>query len=730
MTLTSPPIAPVSDWDPLNPVHETDPTSEHSRLRHRYPVAFTSRFGGFYTLSRYEDILSAAADTDTFISGQKATIPDTTGADRAPRPPLEVDPPRHREFRTLLNRYFAPRRIRALEPVIRDIARELISSAVTGDAVDAVTAITYPMPSQVVCAFLGIPKEEAANIKWMANNVLEAAQSGDVAAHRAANDQVYAYIDALVEDRERTPHDPESDPVTGLLMSEIDGRSLTREEVTAVLRLVLQAGHGTTTNALGSTIRYLAEHPEEQRRLREDHTLIAGALEEILRMNTPARLLGRTTSRDVTVAGRLIPAGSKVALMWSSANRDAAVFERPDELIIDRRPNRHVAFGHGIHTCLGAPLARAELRIAVEELFAHTERIEIAGEVVNAGWPHIGPAELPVRLLPREQPLYRKTRARGADAVQFTAEIIGIMTIATDVVEVSLRNAEGDRLPRWAPGAHVELDLPNGASRQYSFSGDREERDTWRIAVLRERAGRGGSAYIHDELRVGDRIVARGPRNNFPLRETKRHVFLASGIGITPMLPMIAEATRRGDEWELHYVGRNRAHMAYAEQLAADPRVRLHVTSETGRPDLARLLHASSVGTTIYACGSPSFLEAAEAAAAHWPAGSFTTEHFAPKAGAGEPGEGALEEFDVELSRSGVRVHVEAGRSIIDACAARGVTIPGSCFEGTCGSCETPVLVGEPDHRDSVLTDAERERNEYIMPCVSRSRSAELVLDA
>src|SRR5690606_31146985 len=154
----------------------------------------------------------------------------------------------------------------------------------------------------------------------------------------------------------------------------------------------------------------------------------------------------------------------------------------------------------------------------------------------------------------------------------------------------------------------------------------------------------------------------------------------------------------------LHYVGRHRDAMAYLGELAQHAEAHVHVTSESGRPDLAQLLRESRAQTTIYACGSPSFLEAAERAAEHWPAGRCTTEHFAPKANAGVPGEGALETFDVDLARSGMRLRVQEGQSIIDACATRGVTIPGSCLEGTCGSCEVPVLAGEPDHRDSVLT--------------------------
>ncbi|QEW04567.1 cytochrome P450 [Microbacterium lushaniae] len=717
------------DWDPLTPGSETEPTGAHRRLREEHPVAFTRRWGGFYTLSRYSDILAAAADPVTYSSAQKTTIPDTTGPSRPPRPPLETDPPRHGQFRTLLNKYFAPRRIRALEPAIRRIARDLVSAAATGRPVEAVAEITYAMPAQVLCTFLGIPASDGAHIKTMANEVLSAAHRGDTTAHKAANDRIYAYIDALVAQRRDAPQDPESDPVSGLLQARIDGRPLTTDEVSAVLRLLLQAGHGTTTNALGSAIRLLAERPDIQRRLRAEPHLIAPAIEELVRVWTPARLLARTTTRDVELHDRLIPAGSKIALMWSSANRDADAFDDPDTFDLDRRPNRHVGFGHGIHTCLGAPLARAELRIAIEELFAVTEWIEPAGTAEDAGWPHIGPSALPVRLLPRRRALDTAS-ARDPRGEGLTATIQQIRPVADDVVELVLGRVDGADLPSWSAGAHVEIALPHGVSRPYSLCGDRSERDTWRVAVQRDPHSRGGSSYIHDTLRVGDALTVRGPRNHFPLAAAQRYVFLASGVGITPLLPMIRQVRDTGASWQLHYVGRVRERMAYADVLTRHPQTTLHVTAVDGRPDLAELLREVPTDTLVYACGSPEFLGAVEAATAHWPRGSLVVERFSPRPGADRPGADALEAFEVELARSGVTVPVVPGQSIIDACGLAGVTVPGSCFEGTCGSCETPVLSGVPDHRDSVLTAEERDRGELILPCVSRSRTPRLTLDA
>jgi cytochrome P450 len=393
---TETPLHP--DWDPLDPSVERDPTDEHARLRRECPVAHTDRFGGFWTLTRHEDIVAAAKDTDTFISSQKATIPDSA-ASRPARPPLEADPPEHGEYRQVLNPYFAPRKIRQFEPVIRELAGELVQQVIDRGEADVVPDFAYPYPATVLCAFLGLPREDSANLKGWANEVLGAARKGDAGAQNEANQRIYDYVAGAVAERQANLRDPGEDLISGLLSAHVGDGKLTEDGVTGVVRLLLQAGHGTTTNASGSAFRYLAEHPEEQDRLRQDPSSIPLFIEEVLRMWTPARLLARTASRDTEVGGRQIRKGDKVALMWASGNRDEAAYPDPDTFKADRRPNRHIAFGNGIHTCLGSPLARVELRIAVEELLSRTRRVEPAGPVVMAQWPHIGPESLPLRFI-------------------------------------------------------------------------------------------------------------------------------------------------------------------------------------------------------------------------------------------------------------------------------------------------------------------------------------------
>jgi len=302
-------------------------------------------------------------------------------------------------------------------------------------------------------------------------------------------------------------------------------------------------------------------------------------------------------------------------------------------------------------------------------------------------------------------------------------------TAAEGVVALGLADPDGEELPEWTPGAHIDLVMGEGLTRQYSLCGSTSNRSEWEIGVLLDPNSRGGSRFIHDELHEGDTIRVRGPRNAFPLVHSRRYQFIAGGIGITPMLPMIDAAEARGAEWHLLYGGRERASMAFLDRLERHgDRVAVSPRAEReGRLDLDSVLATSALETLVYCCGPEGLLGAVEEACRLWPAESLHVERFSPKVE--EPSPDALDTFEVECQRSGVTVSVPAGRSIYEVVEEAGVDVLGSCMEGVCGTCECDVIEGEPDHRDSVLSEAERSRGDMIMICVSRSRSERLVLD-
>ncbi|MEU0897177.1 PDR/VanB family oxidoreductase [Streptomyces massasporeus] len=295
--------------------------------------------------------------------------------------------------------------------------------------------------------------------------------------------------------------------------------------------------------------------------------------------------------------------------------------------------------------------------------------------------------------------------------------------VAEGVLALTLRHPLGEPLPAWAPGAHVDVLLEPGLERQYSLCGDPADRSAWRIAVLRESAGRGGSAHVHERLGQGAQLRVRGPRNNFGLEPAARYRFVAGGIGITPILPMLEAAEAAGAEWTLLYGGRTRGSMAFGEELRRyGDRVTIAPEDETGLLDLPSVLDDVPEGTLVYCCGPGPLLDAVEA---RCPSGVLRVERFRPK----EQETGGATEFEVELARSGRTLTVASDVSVLDAVREAGVEVLYSCTEGTCGTCETDVLDGEPDHRDSVLTEDERAAGETMLICVSRCRGKRLVLD-
>lgn len=298
--------------------------------------------------------------------------------------------------------------------------------------------------------------------------------------------------------------------------------------------------------------------------------------------------------------------------------------------------------------------------------------------------------------------------------------------IADGLVSLTLRDARGERLPDWTPGSHLDLVLADGATRQYSLCGDPRNPNEYRVAVRREVAGRGGSARIHDEVAVGDIVGFGGPRNHFALVPSPRLSFIAGGVGITPILPMIHQAEQLGVEWRLLYLGRSHTATGFLDELEQyGDRVTPHFGEESGRVDLAAWIGAERRDTKLYACGPVGMLDAIDSMCAAWRPGWVRMERFVAELVPPV----RSEPFEVELARSGRTVTVEPGDSISTAVRAVGVSLLTSCGAGLCGTCETTVLAGTPDHRDSVLDEAERRGGQSMFPCVSSSLDARLVLD-
>lgn len=309
-----------------------------------------------------------------------------------------------------------------------------------------------------------------------------------------------------------------------------------------------------------------------------------------------------------------------------------------------------------------------------------------------------------------------------------TLEISAKEDVADGVVTLTLVHPTGARLPDWTPGSHIELVLPEGTIRHYSLCGNRWDAYTYTVAVLREPQGRGGSAYVHDTLSRGDRLGVGSPRNHFPLVPSEKYLFIAGGIGITPLLPMIHQADLLGADWRLLYGGRTRASMAFTEELTAAYGERVHIRpqDEHGLLDLDSWLGTPRPDAKVYCCGPGPLLTAVETACEDWPPYALRTERFTA---ADRSAPVRDTPFEVELRRTGHTVTVAPDVSVLDAVRRAGVDVLSSCEQGTCGTCLTPVLHGRPDHRDSILADHQRAANDCMFLCVSRSCDDRLVLD-
>lgn len=297
---------------------------------------------------------------------------------------------------------------------------------------------------------------------------------------------------------------------------------------------------------------------------------------------------------------------------------------------------------------------------------------------------------------------------------------------AEGVAVLTLRRPDRAALPAWTAGAHIDVSLPNSLTRQYSLCGDPNHPGSYRIAVWREPEGRGGSEFVHRSLQAGHTVEIKGPRNNFPLLPALNYLFIAGGIGITPILPMLSAVEGRRANWTLLYGGRRRASMAFLNELASyGDRVTVAPQDEVGLLNIADLLGRPRPDTLVYCCGPEPLLSAVESRCATWPTGSLNVERFK----AIELGPQTDQPFELELRRTGTRLTVPAGKTILETIEETGTIVVHSCREGICGTCEIPVIDGIPDHRDSVLSPTAKDSNKVIMICVSRSKSKLLVLD-
>jgi cytochrome P450 len=374
------------------------------RLRRESPVHWQARdqYGarGFWIVSRYDDVKQVSKSPRLFCSERGTNIRDPQGMQGGGRMMLMMDPPDHVRFRKLVTSGFTPRRIDAIEPHVREIVDAILDQVAGKGECDFVTDVAAELPLRVIAEFLGVPEGDRHKIFDWSNRLIgfEDPEFMKDAANFTAALEMYGYADRLAEERLANPQD---DITTLLLHAEVDGEKLSRPEFSAFFLLLAVAGNETTRNLISHGMRLLIEHPEARERLLADRSLLPTAIEEMLRFSPPVMYFRRTATQDSEIAGTKIAAGDKVTVWYPSANRDEAVFERPDEFDVARHPNDHLAFGIGEHFCIGSHLARLEIRVMFEKLLERLPDIQPNGPVRYLRSHFInGVKSMPVRFTP------------------------------------------------------------------------------------------------------------------------------------------------------------------------------------------------------------------------------------------------------------------------------------------------------------------------------------------
>jgi cytochrome P450 len=358
----------ITEYSPFVPAVKEDPYPYYAWLREHHPVYYNDKLG-FYVLSRYADVEAAARTPDVFSSAQGI------GPERAPvAMMIAKDPPDHTRLRRLVSKAFTPKMVEQLAPRIQEIVDELLDAALPLGAFDLVQDFASPLPVIMIAEMLGVEPERRADFKRWSDAVIHVtaggAQYGDMPTYLQSWQEFKAYVSQIIAERRRSPR---NDLVSALVQAQDERDALTLNEILNFCLLLLVAGNETTTNLITNGALALYTHEEQRQKLRGQPQLIQSAIEEILRYDGPIQGVFRTTTRDVEVRGTTIAAQSKVLLLWASANRDPEMFPDPDRFDIERTPNEHMAFGRGIHFCLGAPLARLEARIATQTILRRTK---------------------------------------------------------------------------------------------------------------------------------------------------------------------------------------------------------------------------------------------------------------------------------------------------------------------------------------------------------------------
>lgn len=736
------PAAMAQAFDAFEGPYQLDPAEALRWSRDQMPVFYAPRLG-YWVVSRYDDIKSVFRDPVLF-SPRNVLEKITPATDEAMavlksygyamnRTMVNEDEPAHMERRRVLLDHFMPANLERQQDMVRRLTREKIDAIIDRGRADLVAELLYEVPLLVALHFLGVPEDEIETLRnfSLAHSVNTWGKPSDEKQIEVAHDvgRFWQYAGEVIEKMRAQPDGQGWMHHTIRMNAEIP-EVVTDSYVHSMMMAIIVAAHETTSLASTNMFKTLLTHRDAWEDICADPSLIPNAVEECLRYAGSIVAWRRETTQATVLNGVELPQGAKLLIVQASGNQDERHFEDGDSFDIYRdNAVDHLTFGYGAHQCMGKNIGRMEMRIFLEEISRRMPHLRLSEQrftyLPNTSFR--GPDHLWVEWDPAQNPKPGSARhfAVGAPARRDIARQVRVTEVsheADGILGLKLEDARGRPLPVWSAGAHVEL-VVGGFDRKYSLCGQ-PGAEHYQLAILREEQGRGGSKHIHGSLREGDEIKLRGPSNLFRLDESAAHYTLvAGGIGITPIIAMADRLKALSKPYHLHYAGRGRRSMALLARLEHDHgrAVTIHTGDEGRRMDLPELVRDLPLGGQIYACGPDRMISALDELTADLPEGSFHFEHFTSHATGLDPER--EQPFEAELADSGLTLQVGAGQTLLEAIQAAGIDVASDCCEGLCGSCEVTVIEGDIDHRDLVLTRAERAGNQRMMSCCSRPRN-------
>ena len=746
--------AGAAAFDAFEGPYQVDPAEALRWSRDQEPVFYSPKLG-YWVVSRYEHVKAIFRDSIIFSPANvlEKVTPNAPEADAVlaryeygmDRTLVNEDEPTHMERRRSLMHSFVPEELAHHEPMVRRLTRMYVDRFIDKGEADLVDEMLWEIPLTVALHFLGVPEEDMDTLRRYSIahtvNTWGRPTRGEQLAVAEAVGKFWQYAGQVLEKMRADPSGHGWMEYAIRRQAELPD-VITDSYLHSMMMAGIVAAHETTANAAANALRLLLQRRDVWDAICKDPSLIPNAVEECLRLSGSIVAWRRLVTADTRVGDVDLPKGAKLLIVMASANHDPRHFENADELDIYRdNTTDHLSFGYGSHQCMGKNLARMEMRIFLEEFTKRLPHMELVPGQVFEYLPNTsfrGPDHLLVRWDPANNPERRDAGrldqhtvfpigAPSKHAIARQVRISDMHFAADGVLRLRLEDVEGREMPGWTAGAHIDV-LIGDYERKYSLCGRCDDTRSFEIAVRKEEAGRGGSAYIHDVIAPGAEIRIRGPKNHFQLDESaERYLLIAGGIGITAIIAMADHLKLAGKDYLIHYAGRSLAGMAFLDRLQRDhgDRLQLYPGLEGRRLDAAAVIGDTTADTQIYACGPERLLGALEAIMRDQPA-RLHVEHFSAASTRLDP-ENEIS-FDVELRDSGLSVHVGPDQTLLQALHAIGVDVPCDCQEGLCGSCEVGVLAGGIDHRDKVLSTAERAGNTRMMACCSRARDSKLVL--